>query len=359
MGGRGVTSHLRGDAGGRSPESIQPPAVIAVDGGNSKTDLALIAADGTLLASVRGPGMPARLSEENVKIIADLLRSAIGAAGGAPSLASIAQDTVACVANVDLPDDERQLEQMLADQGWTQTTLVANDTYAVLRAGLDDVPAAGADRLWGVAVTCGAGINCAGMAPDGRKAGFLALGPITGDWGGGGSLGFDAQWWAIRDEDGRGPHTVLRRLVPRYFGLAEPTDLAVALHLGKIGFDRLAELAPLVFDAADSGDQVARDLVRRLADEIALMAAAVIRRLDLTSAAVPVILGGGVLAARNPLLIDAIIAQIADVAPDSTVRVIEAAPVAGAALLGLDRIGAPVTAMHRLRAEFLRQHMSG
>lgn len=346
-----------------SSDSSQP-SVIAVDGGNSKTDLALIAADGTLLASVRGPGMPARLSRENVKIIADLLRSAVEAAssatGGAPTtLSNIARDTVACVANVDLPDDERQLEQMLADQGWTQTTLVANDTYAVLRAGLDDVPAAGADRLWGVAVTCGAGINCAGMAPDGRKAGFLALGPITGDWGGGGSLGFDAQWWAIRDEDGRGPHTVLRRLVPRYFGLAEPTDLAVALHLGKIGFDRLAELAPLVFDAADSGDQVARDLVRRLADEIALMAAAVIRRLDLTSAAVPVILGGGVLAARNPLLIDAIIAQIADVAPDSTVRVIEAAPVAGAALLGLDRIGAPVTAMHRLRAEFLRQHLSG
>ncbi|HWF82479.1 MAG TPA: BadF/BadG/BcrA/BcrD ATPase family protein [Streptosporangiaceae bacterium] len=343
-----MTSQLRGD-----------PAVVAVDGGNSKTDLALIAADGTLLASVRGPGMPNRLSEENVQIIADLLKSAVDATGGASSLAGIAKDTVACVANVDLPDEERQLEQMLADQGWTQTTLVANDTFAVLRAGLDDVPAAGADRLWGVGVTCGAGINCAGMAPDGRKEGFLALGQITGDWGGGLSLGMDAQWWAIRAQDGRGPRTVLRQLVPRHFGLAEPTDLGVSLHLGKIGLERLVELAPLVFDAADSGDQVARDLVRKLADEIALMASAVIRRLDLTDAAVPVILGGGVLAARGPLLIDAITAQIAAVAPACTVRVIEAAPVAGAALLGLDRIGAPVTAMHRLREEFGRQHISG
>lgn len=335
------------------------PAVVAVDGGNSKTDLALIAADGTLLACARGPGMPSRLSEENVKIIADLLRSAVSAAtDGGSALSNIARDTVACVANVDLPDDERQLEQMLADQGWTQSTLVANDTFAVLRAGLDDVPAAGADLLWGVGVTCGAGINCAGMAPDGRKEGFLALGTITGDWGGGGSLGLDAQWWAIRDEDGRGPRTVLRRLVPAHFGLAQPTDLAVALHLGKISFDRIGELAPVVFGAADSGDQVARDLVCKLADEIALMATAVIRRLDLAGAAVPVILGGGVLAARNPLLIDTITAKIAAVAPKSTVRVIEAAPVAGAALLGLDRIGAPVTAMHRLREEFGRQHLS-
>lgn len=349
MGGRRVTS--------------QRPAVVAVDGGNSKTDLALVAADGTLLASVRGPGMPSRLSEGNVRLIADLLRSAVDAAsgakgGGEPTLSGIAEDTVACVANVDLPDDERRLERMLADQGWTRSTLVANDTFAVLRAGLDDVPAAGADRLWGVGVTCGAGINCAGMAPDGRKEGFLALGAITGDWGGGGSLGSDAQWWAIRAEDGRGPQTVLRKLVPAHFGLAEPTDLAVALHLGEIGFDRIGELAPLVFSAADSGDQVARDLVCKLADEIALMAGAVIRRLDLTSAAVPVILGGGVLAARNPLLIDTITAQIGAVVPAATVRVIEAAPVAGAALLGLDRIGAPVTAMRRLREEFRRQHLS-
>jgi len=346
-----------------SPQSSQP-SVVAVDGGNSKTDLALIGGDGTLLASVRGPGMPHRLSEENVKIIADLLRSAVKAAyptsgGTEPMLSNIARDTVACVANVDLPDDERQLERMLADQGWTQSTLVANDTFAVLRAGLDDVPAAGADRLWGVGVTCGAGINCAGMAPDGRKAGFLALGHITGDWGGGGALGMDAQWWAIRAEDGRGPQTVLRQIVPAHFGLTEPSELAVALHLGKIGFDRIGELARLVFDAADSGDQVARDLVLKLANEIVLMAGAVIRRLDLTGAAVPVILGGGVIAARNPLLIDAITAQMADLAPDSTVRVIEAAPVAGAGLLGLDRIGAPVSAMRRLREEFGLQHLSG
>lgn len=353
-----------------SSDSPQP-SVIAVDGGNSKTDLALVAADGTLLASVRGPGMPNRLSEENVKIIAELLRSAVSSTtgGGDRPLVNIASDTVACVANVDLPDEERQLERMLADQRWTRSTLVANDTFAVLRAGLDDVPvvdnavvdntAAGAGRLWGVGVTCGAGINCAGMAPDGRKEGFLALGEITGDWGGGWALGIGAQWWAIRAEDGRGPQTALRRLVPAHFGLAEPSDLAVALHLGKIGLDRIGELAPVVFDAADGGDQVARDLVRKLADEIAAMAGAVIRRLDLTSAAVPVILGGGVLAARNPLLIDAITAQIAAVAPACTVRVIEAAPVAGAALLGLDRIGAPVTAMRRLREEFGRRHLSG
>src|SRR5262249_3342231 len=146
------------------------------------------------------------LSDENVRIIAELLSSAAGIAGVAgDSLAGVATQLVACVANVDLPEDERQLERMLAEQGWTQSTVVANDTYAVFRAGLDDVPAEGADRPWGVAVTCGAGINCVGVAPDGRTAGYLALGSITGDWGGGFSVGAAGQWHAIRAEDGRGP----------------------------------------------------------------------------------------------------------------------------------------------------------
>jgi N-acetylglucosamine kinase-like BadF-type ATPase len=35
--------------------SRPPAAVLAVDGGNSKADLALVARDGTLMAAVRGP----------------------------------------------------------------------------------------------------------------------------------------------------------------------------------------------------------------------------------------------------------------------------------------------------------------
>lgn len=335
--------------------SLPTPAVVAVDGGNSKTDLALVAVDGSLLATARGPGMPMHLSDENVRIIADLLSSAAaiaGIAGPGAGLAGIAIQLVACVANVDLPEDERQLERMLASQGWTQSTVVANDTYAVLRAGLDDVPAEGADRPWGVAVTCGAGINCVGVAPDGRTAGYLALGSITGDWGGGYSLGVAAQWHAIRAEDGRGPDTELARIVPAHFGLATPTEVAVALHKGQLGYDRAGELAPLVFEASDNGDPVARKIILKLANEIATMAIAVIKRLDLTGAAVPVVLGGGVLAANNPVLIGTISERVAAVASQAQFCVVEAIPVAGAALMGLDRIGAPVSATQRLRAAF-------
>ena len=192
------------------------PAVLAVDGGNSKSDLALVAADGTLLASVRGPGM----TKPDLTRTLGLLTSLIGRAqrqAGRPGC-PVARHLSACVANADLPEEEEALAAALRAQGWSDTTEVVNDTFAVLRAGLGDPGRGGrlspagpgrqpAERHWGVAVTCGAGINCVGVAPDGRKTGFLALGDITGDWGGGHGLGKAALWWAMRAEDGRGPET--------------------------------------------------------------------------------------------------------------------------------------------------------
>jgi N-acetylglucosamine kinase-like BadF-type ATPase len=337
---------------GRTPVTQPVPAALAIDGGNSKTDVALVDGDGTLLALVRGPGMPVRLGEPTIRVIADLIREAAERAGRLPAAGPVAGSLVACVANADLPAEERELERMLTGRGWAVSTQVTNDTVAVLRAGLDDVPAAGAAGYWGVGVTCGTGINCIGLAPDGSTAGFLALGMTTGDWGGGGGLGMEAQWYAVRAADGRGPRTALQQAVPAFFGLTEPLQVAEGLHLGQISWDKVAGLAPVVLQAADAGDEVARGLVLRLADEIFLLVKSVVTRLGLAGQPIPVVLGGGVIASGNELLIGSITERIAAEYPAAGVRVLRQAPVAGAALLGLDRAGAPVAAKQRLREAF-------
>jgi N-acetylglucosamine kinase-like BadF-type ATPase len=322
-------------------------AVLAIDGGNSKTDVALVAADGTLLGAGRGPGSREFPTAETIGAIGATIAAAARAAGLAPGW-PVAQDTVACMANADLPEEEEQLAGLLAEQGWGTRTTVANDTFAVLRAGLV-TPAA---TPWGVAVTCGAGINCVGVAPDGRTTGFLALGRITGDWGGGLGLGHAALWWAIRAEDGRGPQTELREAVAAHFGRPTVRDVAIAIHQGKIETDDLQELTPVLFAAAGRGDEVARGLVSRLADEIVAMAGTVIRRLGLAGAAVPVVLGGGLLTARDPQLTAWITGRMAAQAPLAQVSVVGVPPIAGAALLGLDRAGAGPAAEARLRAAY-------
>ena len=328
-----------------------PPVVLAVDGGNSKTDVVLVAANGTLLASTRGPGVPGMLApDETLGVLGSLARAAAAQAGLSPDGPRIARHLSACVANADLPEEEQQLGEALRAAGWTDTTHVANDTFAVLRAGLD-----GLAPHWGVGVTCGAGINCVGVAPDGRTTRYLALGPLTGDWGGGHSLGQESVWWAIRAEDGRGPQTALRQAVAAHFGEATMWDVAVGFHTGKIAGDALLGLVPVLFEVARGGDEVALDIVRRQAGEVCVMAVAAIRRLGLDDRPVPVVLGGGVLTARDPLLTAEIIKRFADQVPLASPCIVDIPPVAGAALLGLDHIGAAPGAQARLRDAYLAE----
>ena len=330
--------------------STDLPAVVAVDAGNSKTDVALVAADGRVLAATRGPGVEGAADlAGSVRVLADAIGRLQRQAGrsGLPA----ARHLAACMANADLPDEEERLTEALRAQGWTRTTEVVNDTFAVLRAGLTsaDGPAPG-----GVAVTCGAGINCVGVAPDGRTTRFLSLGDITGDWGGGHSLGVAALWHAIRAEDGRGPETLLRAAVASQFGVPTVTDVAIAIHRGALSEARdLLVLAPVVLELAGQGDQVARDLVRKLAAEVCTMAVTALRRLGLSDAAgTPVVLGGGLLAARDPLLTAGIADGLSEQAPQALMRVTGVPPVAGAALLGLDRTGAGPAAQQQLRAAY-------
>ena len=326
------------------------PAVLAVDGGNSKTDVALVAADGSLLATTRGAGIRHfdRLAEW-LDVLAGLIGQVRQLAGTAGPPA--ARHISACVANVDLPEEQVQAEAALCAREWSSTTAVVNDTFAVLRAGLDGTAAPGALH-WGVAVTCGAGINCVGVHPDGRTTGYLALGGISGDWGGGGALGHAALWWAAPAEDGRGPQTALRGAVAEHFGVPTVRDVTLGLHQGKISEGALLGLAPVLLAVADEGDEVARDVVRRLAEEICVMAVVAMRRLGLTTEPTPVVLGGGLMTARDPLLLSEITTRIAAAAPLASVSVVAVPPVAGAALLGLDHVGAGAEAERQLRAAY-------
>jgi N-acetylglucosamine kinase-like BadF-type ATPase len=321
------------------------PAVLAIDGGNSKTDLALVGLDGTVLAALRGPGA----SHEHYGIegaigrLGEMIRLTADQAG-LTGEGPVARHLSACLAGADLPEEEAALTVALEAAGWSETAVAMNDTFAVLRGG--------AGQSWGVAVTCGAGINCVAVAPSGETARYLAHGPLTGDWGGGIGLSYEVMWHAIRGWDGRGPATALGDAVAAHFGLASIRDVAVAAHKGVIAVDSLIKLTGVLFAVAAGGDAVARSIVEHQAREICLMAVAAMRRLGLAPDGVPVVLGGGVLESREPQLLDALYRELDAMAPGSVPRVLDVPPVAGAALLGLDHAGADADAVRRLRDHY-------
>ena len=117
-----------------------------------------------------------------------------GEAGGrgraSRSASSLGSLAVLCLAGMDLPSDRRELRAAHGVSGLAGGVVLRNDTEAALRAG--------SPEPWGVAVTLGSGLNAVGIAPSGREARFAGLGPISGDRGGGGTLGMDALGAAVR-----------------------------------------------------------------------------------------------------------------------------------------------------------------
>ena len=134
--------------------------LLAVDGGASKVDIAIVDTSGRLLAAARRPGSYHFGLDHDSPI--ETLAGALGSvprpwADGARQLADVG---VYCLAGADIPIDDRRIAAQVVSRGWTSRTVIRNDTFAVLRAGTD--------RTWGVGVVCGTGLNCAAVSPEGR-----------------------------------------------------------------------------------------------------------------------------------------------------------------------------------------------
>jgi N-acetylglucosamine kinase-like BadF-type ATPase len=250
------------------------------------------------------------------------------------------------MAGLDFPDEEEAYLAEARRRGWAAEVVVGNDTLAVLRAGTE--------RGWGIAVTCGAGMNCVGVAPDGREVRFPSLGAVSGDaMDGAGAVGIAAVTAAARSQDGRGSKTRLEQLIPQHFGVPDTVALARAIHSGDIPWPRLGELSPLVFDLAAS-DPVAGELVDRQAAEVVAFVRAAVKRLELVNEDVEVVLGGSLLQSGNQRLLAGVEAGLREVGSRLSMRVASSRPIVGAALTALDRLNAPADAYARAREELDR-----
>jgi N-acetylglucosamine kinase-like BadF-type ATPase len=326
-----------------------PEIVLAVDGGGSKTDVVAVGLDGSLLAHARGAGSNPQVFglPESVELVLGLVERVRDAVG--PH--SLARAGV-YLAGLDLPAEivafRGAVEGTPAVAGLRDSALlIDNDLFALLRAG-----AATPDA---VAVVCGTGLNAVATRADGATARFPALGPISGDWGGGGSLGMQALWHAVRSGDGRGPKSVLETLVPESFGVGSIMEVVEGLHFGRIPQRAVAHLTPVLFEAARRGDQPALAEIERQAGEILTMADVAMRRLGIQTRAPRVVLGGGVLAASDPLLLDPVLLGLAELAPGAEVTLVTTPPIVGAALLVLESVGAAPEAVAAARAAIVER----
>ena len=263
--------------------------LLAVDGGNAKTDLALVAADGACSRSCAARGSsPHQLGVDGAL---DGIEALVER-GAAPT-ARRRRTSAASARRRRLPAEE---ETRCSARARARLGRARRRSRTTRSRCFAPAPSAG----WGVAVVCGAGINCLGLAPDGR-AGALpgARRRSRGDWGGGQDVGVAAVWAAARSEDGRGPQTTLEQLVPAHFGLATPLELAEAMHIGAISRRRVVELAPLVLRGGRATTRSRPGSSTGSPTRSSRSCASRSTRLGLIDEPVDVVLGGGLLQARD------------------------------------------------------------
>ena len=204
--------------------------VLAVDGGNSKTDVALCTVHGELLAAVRGPTTSHQAVglEPGLDRLSGLLGRVLAEAGlgrGRPASAGRRARGV-------LPGGDGPPVRRASPRGGVPGPEAGRGDPAVQRHVRRP---SGRDGRWlGGRGDLGSGMNAVGRAPDGRVARFSGLGDIAGDRGGG-IRARDVGPWGGR-QGGRRPRPGDDPLDARArpLRLGAPDDVTEAFYLGNI-----------------------------------------------------------------------------------------------------------------------------
>jgi N-acetylmuramic acid 6-phosphate etherase len=185
------------------------------------------------------------------------------------------------------PDDGTLVRNWARDAALAARVEITNDAALLL--------AAGTPSGWGLALVAGTGSIAYARSPEGRTARAGGWGYLLGDEGSGYAIALAAVQAVARAADRRGPETILTERILDAMKLGQAQELIPAVYRG--GWDRaaLAGMAPLVLNAAASGDAVAGEIVRSSAEELARTAVAAVRRLALDHNPIPIALTGGVI----------------------------------------------------------------
>lgn len=296
--------------------------VLGIDAGGTKTVCLLADEAGRVLAEARGGG--ANLQSLGELAVEKVLHEVMEAARAQHDV----HPAVIClgIAGVDRPADADAVRGIMRRIGFNTRTLVVNDALVALVAGAGDEP--------GVVVVAGTGSIAYGRNAAGQAARAGGWGYLLGDEGGGFWIGRAALSAVVRQFDGRGPVTLLTGLVLQHMHLASPAELIHEIYYRDLQHRAIAGLAALVQDATDAGDAVAWQILSRAGAELAAAAAPVITRLGMRGEAFPIVLAGGIFRGVPGLRGD-VESRLSEVAPRSTVRLLEVEPAVGAVRLAL------------------------
>lgn len=232
------------------------------------------------------------------------------------------------LAGYDWPEDQEPYVEIINSLHLGGPFAMVNDAMIGLFIGAVDG--------WGVCVSAGTSCNCYGRDEHGR------IGRVTGDssrfaeYGGANEIVVRAVQAVALQWTCRGPATHLSDTFVALCGARDVEDLLAGLVRNRYRVG--AANAPLVFQVATQGDEVAQEIVAWAGRELGDLAAGVIRQLQFETLAFDVVLTGSVYD-HNESLWSATETAIHTIAPGARMVSLQAPPVLGGVILAMEQLG--------------------
>lgn len=252
---------------------------LGVDGGGTKTSVALMDVDQKVIAEGSGgPSNPLRVGVETaVANIAKAIDKACD--NGDVSRGDIVAATLG-LAGVRRKDiRERVQESFLARFRVRKISVLTDADIALYGTTLGEA---------GLVVIAGTGSVCLGIDGNGGRAMSGGWGPIAGDEGGGRGIAGEALHAIAKASDGRGPVTQLSERAAEYFRASNVDNLIGAIYAPNMDNSRIAGFAKLVVETAAEGDNIAKEIIANAGRELGEAAVAVIEKLGLETSEFPI-----------------------------------------------------------------------
>ena len=301
--------------------------VLGVDGGNTKT-LALVAReDGAILGAGRAGCGDIYGATSPTAAIAEIERAVHAALTEAKILPGQLSAGAFSLAGADWPEDFHLLEAAMRAHGYGQQIVVVNDAMGALRAGSPDGT--------GVVVACGTGVAVGARGTDGR----IWHSSFWQQTQGADELSQRALRALYHAELGIDPPTLLTERLLAIFEVQRVEELLHKLTARDIlRSEKRRQLVRPLFECADAGDAVARQILLSHGRALGHYAIIAARKVGLLEESFPLVLTGGVLRHPSPFLSEALLGCVREAAPGMRAIQSRFEPAAGAVLLALDAL---------------------
>lgn len=305
--------------------------VIGIDGGSSKSHLALFNSGGTFKDFQRwGPlnhevmeGSFTQFEQEFRQFLSNTLRSN----NLTPKQIAYA---VIGMAGVDTREQHKTISAIITKLGLKNFTL-CNDAYI-------GIPAASPTGV-GICAINGSGCTIAGINSDGKMLQIGGMGAVTGDIGGGSIISERVVGAVYSALFRMGTPTLLTGLLFEKLEIDSKYELMDKLsHLTSKGF-QLASCNSLVFEAARQNDSVAIGILRDMAMNYANGVACMIKEMEFKqSEPLHIVLAGSVFVkGEHPMAAEMLKRQLNATYPEHNIKytLLQSPPVAGAVVWAL------------------------